>query len=322
MVFLENLLRKNDAVILYNTDVYVMENSPDFGKSKFNDKNPSLFRKNDHEHKLGKLSSVETAFHKSEGNFSNLNVFVNKVLVPNLQSSITQGIKRLNLYFDDICSRNFPLILTKNDIWRYKKQEVASQYTPSKSHFIFNGNCFFESERLPFSSVINYIKKENSAFNSKRPKNKIRVESLDRDKGYASIFNSNGFRVFREYNPFRIEHEGNLYIFDPVEVSIDIRKNRSGIKITEPLAPKGYKHPFVYTTGDICFDGEFRWKAKGVDFDSYKNLNCDLSHEVVKIFQEVFNNFKNGYNPGNNPVRDLNPSNFPEAKRKGDQYGR
>jgi hypothetical protein len=213
-----------------------------------------------------------------------------------VEKSVAENRLDLNGPFDSYCPRECPLAISKSGCWIYTEEG-----TGNKLHI--DDTDFFETRAL-------------STFRH----NSLPLMLSKTD--YKKSSNGNYFQIRKSISPFSIMNNGAYYFFDGTKILVDVERNAHGYRISLPRVKRGYRHPFVYDDGRICFDGDERWKRKGVQFNTQPSLSVDLAHWINIAFNEAHFNLVKGYSSSANPVKDLNPNNFAHERKRGELFVR
>lgn len=236
---------------------------------------------------LSKLCKVEDAKHAVEGNFQNTHKFLHNAVVPLLAKSASEDKEERNHYFDKIHPRHLPLGLGANNFHFYVEDTLGD----------------LELSNKRFKKI---GQKPRSAFHANYPKvdsHKIEIEKR-----------GNKYILSEKLNPFFMVNKGERYLFQNMQIAMEIQERGNKLKINEPTMKRKTHHPFVYSDDHICFDGKKRWKRLGVEF-KMQDINSSLLRSIGKVFNESKVNLIDGYHSNVSPVKSLNQRNFPNEYR-------
>lgn len=122
---------------------------------------------------------------------------------------------------------------------------------------------------------------------------------------------NNIFLVQTQTEPYAMHINEVQYIFPKINTGFRIKYTGSeGIIAGKPtLLGEIYAHPFVYSSNEICFDEELRWKQQNISFkkrelDSSYDL-ATFAKDVAYVASESIRTLRQGYAKNVIPVNEL-----------------
>jgi len=166
------------------------------------------------------------------------------------------------------------------------------------------------------SNLVNFVKnvvvgciEEGNAMVNYR--NRVRVEPV----GYNSC------NVITEISPFVLNYGRKNFLFPSTEIILGVSDILGEGHIEKPRVTKGYRHPFVYSDGSICFDDgheEEHWKFNGVSFQPFSNYErMSFAKMAARAVFYTHRVLAQGYRKGVAPVHDLTELEFPIERIRG-----
>lgn len=127
------------------------------------------------------------------------------------------------------------------------------------------------------------------------------------DLGFKKDGN-NRYLIYLEIKPYFIKKDGNFYVFNDdrdnskgskkTVVGTDVHIDSGRLSIDSPpvVLNMPLSHPFVYSDGEICFNGSQRWLDNDIRFNhSYDLDDASLPGKLAFMLREAEKNITKGY---------------------------
>jgi hypothetical protein len=114
--------------------------------------------------------------------------------------------------------------------------------------------------------------------------------------------------VVTKHAPIILTADSNTYVFPGPILHTCVLSSPHGFAFREPVAEVGYASPYVYDTGNICYNGNRIWRDARTSFNT-NTLNGDFAQEIVKALRQA-HRLLGRYTPSCTPVTRLNEANF------------
>lgn len=79
--------------------------------------------------------------------------------------------------------------------------------------------------------------------------------------------------------------DSSRFRFDATNLCLDVLLDKKIILLRPPYVPSGYENPYVFDSGNICFNGEQRWKDKGIHFGEPLSLRDAVSQAALAFWE-------------------------------------
>jgi len=117
-------------------------------------------------------------------------------------------------------------------------------------------------------------------------KNRVSSTKISNGRELGSVgYNISGGKcvVYTIIPEFIMKYKGRNYHFESLRVGLELNVNDSvlSMKSAPRVLDDSYKHPFVFTGGDICYGDGWRWDKVGVVFGDY-NVRDVVKRNVAK----------------------------------------
>ncbi|AJF61956.1 TPA: hypothetical protein HA239_02650 [Candidatus Woesearchaeota archaeon] len=96
------------------------------------------------------------------------------------------------------------------------------------------------------------------------------------------------YMVLLSVPPYIIEKDSRYYYFREAELGMPVRSDGHRVMVLEPprVLNVPYKHPFVYTSGKICY-GNFDWSKNHLKFSQWYSLSAGRGEKLAKGIAEM-----------------------------------
>ncbi len=127
--------------------------------------------------------------------------------------------------------------------------------------------------------------------------------------GFTKL-SSNMYQVYVDISPYIMDIHGKYYAFQRVKVGMDLNVARNHMQLTNSpiVLTSNYHHPFVFSGGGICYDGQNRWIDQGIQFNHPYPLenSVDLARKISYALGQAKLSLRKGYRNRNiGPVNSL-----------------
>ena len=127
--------------------------------------------------------------------------------------------------------------------------------------------------------------------------------------GFTKL-SSQKYSVYIVIHPYIMDIHNRYYAFPRAKVGMDLSVSRNQVQLLDPpeVLTKNYHHPFVHSSGRICYSSQKRWIDQGVRFKPPYPLNDKLSlaRKISYALQQGSFSLKKGYrNSAIGPVHNL-----------------
>jgi hypothetical protein len=255
------------------------------------------------------------------------------VIVPNLSDIEMKKNDMLKLNFSniDLTSNYFKknefldgVLVFDSNYYILLSDKKASSDIISKGEFIvYNNKKRYLSNQNEFSKLLlNYNNLLKQSFiekidnktheikdlllkldQSKKDLLKLKNQSDEKDlfiddMGLKKI-KENEYMIIKKIKPFILGVKNNYYYYPEGGIYITVEKSNKHIKFKEPAVLKEYlpyNHPFVFSSGTICF-GNYDWKNVGINFGNDYSINNikEVGDKISAALYYTENSFYYGY---------------------------
>lgn len=152
-----------------------------------------------------------------------------------------------------------------------------------------------------YSKILADQKNDLSKLNDMLSTQKNYVNTTEARRGQVGFkkLDNNKYGLFLYIEPFILEKDKKYYAFPTAELGTELKVNSNRMQIVAPLRVLNtpYSHPFVYTNGDICYDGPSRWNRLEINFNHNYDLNSpnSLATKIATVLREARMNIEAGY---------------------------